>query len=218
MATRPKQSEVEILEQYRVALENATAQPEIKAELTEFGYDQVKIEEGKQIFTATRKAYNDNKREGDETSQVSLSFKSEKEKLNTDYSLHRKKAKVVFAKDAEASNRLCIDGAMPKAYTSWIETIRKFYNTLNEDATLAQKLTRLKVTAEDITAGLAQITTVEKARAEYLRESGESQAATATKDAAFAQLDEWMGEFYAVARIALEDKPQLLEVLGKTVR
>ena len=110
------------------------------------------------------------------------------------------------------------DSAVPAAYMNWLETIRKFYTTLNEDAALLQKLARFKVTAEDVTAGLAQITVVEKARAEFLRESGESQAATDTKDTAFAQLDEWMGEFYAVARIALEDKPQLLEVLGKTIK
>ncbi|WP_243347455.1 hypothetical protein [Parabacteroides sp. FAFU027] len=218
MATKQTKSETEILEQYRVSLENADAQPEIKAELEEFGYDQVKIGEGKQIYSATRKAYDDNKREDDESTQASSIFKAEKEKLDTNYSLLRKKAKVVFSKDTDASSKLSIDSAMPKAYISWIETIRKFYTTLNEDAALLQKISRLKVTAEDVAAGLAQIAVVEKARAEFLRESGESQAATDTKDAAFAQLDEWMGEFYAVARIALEDKPQLLEVLGKIVR
>ena len=218
MATKQTKSETEILEQYRVSLENVDTQPEIKAELEEFGYDQMKIGEGKQIYSATRKAYDDNKREDDETTQASSTFKAEKEKLDNNYSLLRKKAKVVFSKDADASSKLSIDSAMPKAYISWLEMIRKFYTTLNEDAVLLQKLTRFKVTAEDVAAGLAQITVVEKARAEFLRESGESQAATDTKDTAFAQLDEWMGEFYAVARIALEDKPQLLEVLGKTIK
>jgi hypothetical protein len=31
---------------------------------------------------------------------------------------------------------------------------------------------------------------------------------------AFANLDDWMREIYAVAEIALEDHPQLLESLG----
>ncbi len=38
------------------------------------------------------------------------------------------------------------------------------------------------------------------------------------KDAAFAQIDDWMSEFFSVARIALEDEPQLLEALGKIVK
>jgi hypothetical protein len=62
------------------------------------------------------------------------------------------------------------------------------------------------------------ITNVEIARSAYLREKGESQDATQLKDKAFANLDDWMSEFYAVAKIALEDSPQLLESLGKLVR
>ncbi len=38
------------------------------------------------------------------------------------------------------------------------------------------------------------------------------------KDAAFAKIDDWMSEFYAEAKIELEDNPQLLEALGKTVK
>ncbi|MDP4268853.1 MAG: hypothetical protein Q8909_01870 [Bacteroidota bacterium] len=218
MATNAHKSEAEILEQYRVALENAKVQPEIKAELEKVGYDSLKIDEGNAFHATARTAFDENKKEDDETTQASMTFKAEKEKLGDTYTQHRKRAKVQFAKDPEVLSRLALDGAMPAAYMTWIETIRKFYTTLNEDAALLQKLARFKVTAEDVTAGLVQITVVEKARAEYLRESGESQAATETKDTAFAQLDEWMGEFYAVARIALEDKPQLLEVLGKTIK
>ncbi|MGQ7868483.1 hypothetical protein [Sunxiuqinia sp. sy24] len=47
---------------------------------------------------------------------------------------------------------------------------------------------------------------------------GESEDTTKQKDTAFANLDEWMSNFYAVAAIALKDHPQLLEALGKSVR
>ncbi|WP_439182311.1 hypothetical protein [Carboxylicivirga taeanensis] len=55
-------------------------------------------------------------------------------------------------------------------------------------------------------------------RTTYLLEVGESEAATKAKDEALGKLDRWMSEFYAVARIALEDQPQLLEALGKAVK
>ena len=61
------------------------------------------------------------------------------------------------------------------------------------------------------------ITELESARAEYLKEVGESQDATKAKNAAFAKMDDWMSEFYAVARIGLEENPQLIEALGKIV-
>ena len=39
-----------------------------------------------------------------------------------------------------------------------------------------------------------------------------------SKLARLAKIDDWMSEFYAVARIGLEDNPQLLEALGKVVK
>ncbi|RRD60443.1 hypothetical protein [Tannerella forsythia] len=57
-----------------------------------------------------------------------------------------------------------------------------------------------------------------QARADYLREKGESQDATKQKDAAFRAIETWLSDFFAVARIALEDNPQLLEALTKIVR
>lgn len=46
----------------------------------------------------------------------------------------------------------------------------------------------------------------------------ESQQATQSKKAALLQLKAWMDKFDATAKIALYDKPQLLEVLGIFVR
>ena len=61
------------------------------------------------------------------------------------------------------------------------------------------------------------IASLESARAEYKREVGESQDATKQKDAALSKLEDFMSEFYAIAAIALEDRPQLLESLSKQV-
>ena len=41
------------------------------------------------------------------------------------------------------------------------------------------------------------------------------QEATKAKDAAFVKMDDWMDDFHAIAEIALEDKPQLLEAIKK---
>lgn len=51
------------------------------------------------------------------------------------------------------------------------------------------------------------ISDLEAARSEYLKEKGESQDSTKAKDAAFAKIDDWMSEFYAIAKIGLEDNP-----------
>ncbi|WP_339926235.1 hypothetical protein [uncultured Cyclobacterium sp.] len=65
--------------------------------------------------------------------------------------------------------------------------ITTYHSSQNHRSRHENKLSRLKISADDLTA-------------------------------AFAKIDDWMSEFYAVAKIGLDENPQLLEALGKMVR
>ncbi|WP_439130453.1 hypothetical protein [Polaribacter sp.] len=218
MATKRTLSEAETLEQYRVALENTASQTEIATIMAEFGYDETLLTEGKTLLTKTREAFDFNQKEDDETTESYNNFATTKENLAKTYSLHRKKAKVIFRKEPTTLSRLALTGSLPTAYIKWLETVKKFYAVASEDTAIQTKLVRLKITLEEISGTITLITNLEEARATYLREKGESQDATKAKDKAFAEIDDWMSEFYAVAKIALEDNPQLLESIGKIVK
>ena len=218
MATKRTLSEAEVLEQYRVSFENVEKQSEIATIMAEFGYDETLLTEGKTLLTKTRAAFDFNKKEDDETSEAYKNFTTLKENLATTYTLHRKKAKVIFRKESTTLNKLSLSGSLPTAYIKWLETVKKFYAVASADSDIQSKLVRLKITTEELNGTIEQISNLELARAEYLREKGESQDATKQKDKAFGEIDDWMSEFYAVAKIALEDNPQLLESLGKFVR
>jgi hypothetical protein len=218
MATKRTLSEAETLEQYRVALENAESQSEIATIMAEFGYDETLIAEGKTLFTHTREAYDLNKKEDDETSESYKNFTTLKENLAKTYTLHRKKGKIIFRKDTITKNKLSLTGSLPTSYIKWLETVKKFYTVASSDTEIQNKLVRLKITTEELNGTIQLISNLELARSEYLREKGESQDATKLKDKAFGEIDDWMSEFYAVAKIALEDNPQLLESLGKFVK
>lgn len=218
MPTRPRFSESEILEQYRVSLDNAEKQPAIASALAELGYDTETIAQGKALYNKTRNAFDVNKSEDDETAESYKRWFDLKEELADRYSLDRKKAKVIFRKDEVTKERLGVTGILPKAYVTWLETVKKFYSVALSDTDIQAKLARLKITPEHLNETNQLIAEVEAARSDYLREVGESQNATKIKDAALAELDDWMRDFYAVAKIALDDQPQLLEALGKFVR
>ncbi len=217
MATRRTKTEAETLEQYRVTLENLDAQAEISRIMIDLGVGPEERTIGKQIYQAARTAYDTNQIEDDETSAAYNKYDTVKGELETMYSLHRKKAKVIFRKDQVTAERLGITGRIPQSYIKWLEKVRKFYSVGIADEDIMTKLDRLKVTARDLAAGTTLITQIEAARSVYLIEKGESQTATQLKDEAMAKLDDWMSEFYAIAKIGLEDKPQLLESLGKVV-
>lgn len=218
MTTSRNASEAQTLENYRVALENVEIQPEIAAQMADFGYDTIKIAEGKALLATTRQKFDFNKTESQETVVARAAFDTNLAALSSTYSSHRKKAKVVFRNEETILVNLALKGSMPQAYIPKMETIKTFYNTLQANTTLLDRLLILKVTAADVTAALTLFTETEASRAAYLIEVGESQNATKTKDTAFAAIDIWMRDFYAVAKIALEDSPQLLEAVSLFVR
>ena len=218
MASRTKLTDAETLELYRVALENALNQSEIATIMADLGYDSATIAEGKALLTETRNAFNLNKTEDDETSAAYADFSSKKTQLENIYTLHRKKAKVVFRNDSLTADKLAISGEMQRTYIKWLESVKKFYSVSTTDTEIQSKLARLAITPEQLTAANTLLGELETARGEYLKEKGESQDATKAKDAAFTKIDDWMSEFYAVAKIGLEDNPQLLEALGKTIK
>ena len=218
MSTKRRLTESETLEKYRVSIENAVKQSQIASLMTELGYDEAAIAKGKALLETTISSYSTIDKERDEESEAYMNFDALRAQLEDVYSNHRKIAKVVFRNDMVVLNNLELTGTVPAAYSSWLKMVKQFYEGIAKDQQLQIGLNRLKVTAEDLSAATALITTVETARAAYLKEKGESQDSTQNKDEAFEKLDEWMRDFYAVAAIALEDHPQLLESLGKTMK
>lgn len=195
MAKKPNFSEAETLEQYRIGLDNAGSQSKIAAAMAELGFDSTVIDEGKAILSETRKAYDLNKTEDDETSAAYADFSSIKEQLEATFGMHRKKAKVVFRNNSLTADKLAISGAMPRTYIKWFETTKTFYGLASADTAIQGKLARLKISPDDLNAAITMISDLEAARSEYLKEKGESQDTTKIKDAAFTKIDGWMSEF-----------------------
>ncbi len=206
-------TEAELLETFRVSLENVRNQSEIAAIMAEFGYPSEIITEGESLFNNARKAYDHNKQEGDETSKSYLDFMESKQVLAKKYSIDRKIAKVVFRNDPVIRMQLALSGEIPAAYLNWLEVVRKLYQELAQNPDLQAKVTPLKISKEKIVEALNLITLLESSRSEYIKELGESQQSKVQKDHAFAQLESWMREFYAVTKIALEDNEGLLKAI-----
>lgn len=96
--------------------------------------------------------------------------------------------------------------------------MRLFYDMLHNNRELLSALQRLKITTDHVNQQLANVTNVQTVYAAYVQEKGESQQATQDKSKAFDEVSKWVSEFYSVAKIELDDQPQLLESIAKWVR
>jgi len=216
--TKKRISEAKTLEQYRVTLENTASQPQIATTMAEYGYGSAEMATGQALYDTTVQAFDSGTTETDEASAAFAVFDAKKNQLSDIYSAHRRKAKVVFQNDPVTAKKLEITGTVPAAYVNWLDTVSIFYTISIKEAEIQTKLGRLKITLDDLNAANALIPEVKASRAAYLKEKGESEDSTSKKDSAFARLDDWMSEFYSVAKIAMEDNPQLLEALGLTIK
>jgi hypothetical protein len=218
MKSTSKLSDIEVLEESRVTLANAESHPIISKIMEKEGYDSETIAAGKKLLAETKAIYNSNKKGKMVKSTARHNYKSMKSKLKKLFAKHFAKARLIFKRDILAYEQLGLKRFIPKKHVLWVEKAEKFYTEIEADPDLLGKLARLKINEETIADCLAKIEDFQTARAIYLKEIGNTQHSTKTKDAAIAVLKEWMHEFFTVARIALKDQPQLLEVLGKKVK
>ena len=213
-----KKNETVCLEAFRVALVNVKSHELIALRMLEMGYNDAVLAEGKNLLNETLEKFQHKKEEDAEESLAYDRFEALWDEMDAVYRLHRKKAKVIFRKEPACLEKMAISGKVPKAYIKWIYIVKTFYGELTTDEQLQQKASRLKISPAEIQSSLQKLERLETSRATYFRKKGESQHATQVKEEAFTRLDTWMIDFYAVARIALDDSPQLLEALSKRVR
>lgn len=218
MPRNKSQSEISILQDYRIALENTVSNELISETMAEFGYDDTLLSEGRNLLDETFHVYKVNTIEDQETREVSKIVNDLWDQIEDMYSLDRKKARVVFMDDPEIMKNLQIVGPEPRVVDKWLEMVSSFYTTFLENEKLKMRVAILKITPERCKKALSIIDDLFEGRRKYRNEIGESQNATQVKNQAFEKLDNWMKRFYATARIALEDQPQLLESLSKTVK
>lgn len=211
-------SNEQMLQNYGAMFENLAKEMELKTELAEYGYDEAKISEGKALYDKARQTFDANVKETREEATASLNFQEKYQNFHKNYTTHRKKARIVFEDNAEAFAQLNLKNTPARAIAKFLEETRAFYQLLDTNETLRNQLKQLKITEQDIKNQLQLLGEVEKSYADYQKEKGESQQATKDKNQAFATLEKWVRDFYSVAKIALEDKPQLLESVGKFVR
>lgn len=211
-------SETQLIQNYGVLFKNAKFESVLAGTLAEYGYDTATVEQGEALYNTLIEKYNTNKTESAQETTAYAVFDAALETTLATYSTDRKKAKIVFKDQPDVLKNLHIKGIAPVRNAALIDTMRLFYETLNTNTQLLNALQRLKITADHVNQQLTNIANTQNAYAAYIQEKGESQQSTQDKNKAFDAVTKWVNEFYAVAKIALDDQPQLLESVAKLVR
>lgn len=211
-------SESKFIERARTALANAQTNPLIKAALNDYGMGDEQLIIGQQIFDGTLGTRQSNIQEDAETTEASLYYKTTYQELQAIFKVHRDKALIFLKKQPELLAKLGVQGRFPQKYNDFFDKVRQFYSSIKNDAELQAVFNRIKLTVDVIDECMTLLDELLAKRSDFDRELAESQDMTKNKNAALLALKDWMEDFDAIAKVALYDKPQLLEALGIFVR
>jgi len=218
MVTKKTKSDLDSLETFRLALTNVKDQPDLAQYMSEIGYNEEVLEEGRKIYEKSMQSFAQTKKERSDRNRAYKAFYAKWNKLLDLYTLHRDKSRVVFRKEEETIENLLLNRTLPTRYIIAIDRIKDFYTQISADESLKTAIARLNVSADEIAEGLSLISEVEALRAKYVKEKAEAQNATDIKRAVLREADDWMKDFLDVAKIAVREFPQLQEAFGKIIK
>lgn len=213
MGSKRRETEVQFVSSSRTAVEGGD-HPAVAPVLEQYRIDEAFRQRGRELVHNAEQALADKHTEKAEERAAFRTFDGGRYDLERLYRDHKEGARIVFKKDATAKDQLMIDGAFPTAYDHQMIAIETFYRKISENPAYQTAVERVLITPEDIQNALAQVTEVKDLRKAYEQERGEAQIATKTKDAALAELEAHMDEYLDLAKYALRNHPQHLELLG----
>jgi len=204
----------ELIVKAGVAINNSLQNAELQPMLAEYGYTPEKLAEGKTLLEKTVTLTVAHKKEYGDQYQATDELGEKSEKAYRPYMRFVKIARIAFAGEPGAWTALGLAGERKESYSGLQAQFNQFYANLLSNEEWLAKMAVYGVTTEKLTAGQALVNEVEEAMNRQKTEMGEAQEATRLRDEAADALQEWYSDFIAIARIALEDKPQYLEMLG----
>jgi hypothetical protein len=122
--------------------------------------------------------------------------------------------RVAFHREPGKLQNFHATGKRHRSLSGWLNDARILYTNLQETPGALETMAQYGYTAERLQEEQQQVEEVAQLHSRQLEETGGAQQSTQDRDHAFDDLCDWYSDFRAIARVALYDKPQLLEALG----
>ena len=204
----------ELLLKADLGINNALSHPQVAGLLNNFGYTPEKLSTGKELLDQAQDLHQQQAKEYGEQLAASNELQLKRSTAHHTYINYLTIARIAFKDEPGMWTRLQLQGKRKRTYAGWIGQTKLFYTNLLADEAALSQMAAFGQTAENLQEGLALVEGVEQQMAVQKRETGESQEATKSRDQAVDFLQDWYSDFIAIARIALQSKPQFLEMLG----
>ena len=207
-----------IMNAIRILITNCISHDVIRQVLNEFGYTTEKLQQGLDMYNEVDGLVTEQREEYNEQYEASNIFYSEWE-LAKKFSMRTLKfARIAFEGNTKILNDMHANKSRSDRYDVWRVDARAMYDTMLGDESLINVLLEFGYSIEKLTAEYEDVKKLDTLYNNFMTEKGEAQQSTLIRDQKLQELRIWMGRLKKVARLALADQPQLLEILGIIVK
>jgi hypothetical protein len=204
----------EQLEEARLAVEGALANPAILRRLEHFGYSQKEIKEGRVLINKVELLSTEqDDGQGTQKDATKQLYAARKE-LHTIYVRHLSFTRLALPEKNKLWDVLKLHGSRKERFAGWIKQVKAFYNNIHR---VQPVLEQHGITAEEIAQAKTMVAAIGSFRVQQKGGKRDKQKATKQRQAALKALQVWMHDFLYIARHALKDDKEQMEALGQVV-
>ena len=200
--------------QFETAINNALKNSIIKAAVLPFGYTVAKLNAGKTLLTAAIASIDEATALAGEKQFATANVKDAFQTAKGAYQDLAKVARAIFQDQPAHLAALGLDKAMPRGMDAFALSAHTLFNSGEYTDPIREALEENGYDSTKLSPEGAKIAAFKDAREGQSTCIGNAQNAKSEQRKALKALRVWSMAFRKIARVALKDKPELLEVLG----
>ncbi|MGE5582545.1 MAG: hypothetical protein ACM3X9_08385 [Bacillota bacterium] len=208
----------EFLLSAQVMIENALSDSGVKTALAGYGFTENKIMDIKKLYEEVAALHNAQKKEYGEQVAATSELNEIWEQADRRYMKTLKIARVSFKDNVKAYKAMILYGDRKQSLSGWLEQAKALYSNILNDPGMLAVIGEYGYTPEKLKEEEALIDQVTAKHLEQKKEIGEAQEATQNRDKKLDELAMRISGLRAVAKVALDENPQMLEKLGILAR
>ena len=199
------------------SIHNARNHPALSDLLGPLSYNTEKLTVGKVITQEVQSLYNTQQKEYGDSYNATKEYQEQWVLLLEEYRDFRIIAKIVFKNNPGALKELGLHELVKRRKGELQTQISAtLHNALSNDEFL-NALAPYSYTTMRISGILELLLAIPDLKKSRVAEQSEAQSATRARDSRIDDLDEWMFDFLTIARVAVKNDPELMELLGDIV-
>jgi N-acetyl-anhydromuramyl-L-alanine amidase AmpD len=188
--------------------------PEIQKRMSQYGYTPERVAEGLLKLTNVKRLTALHVEGYSDRFVATDKFGKAWKDIYAKYMITLKVVRVAFHREPGKLQDFRAIGIRHRSLSGWLNDARILYTNLQETPGALETMMQYGYTVKRLQEEQQQVEEVAQLHSQQLEETGAAQQSTQDRDQAFDDLCDWFSDFRAIARVALYDKPQLLEGMG----